>query len=95
MHLPQYREGKIHYDGTAEIMSVYMAREGSKDNWLLWNNANSFSYYETSFGKPKILEKPSIEKVVEKLGSLSSDFDGTEDSNDQPKRKSKRKHKAN
>ena len=41
----------------------------------------------------KTSEKPSIEKVVENLGPLSSDFDGTEDSNDQPKRKSKRKHK--
>ncbi len=97
--IPQYREGKIHYDGTAEIMSVYacLARDaGAKIiGGCCGTTPIHLATMRQALENHKILEKPSIEKVVEKLGSLSSDFDGTEDSNDQPKRKSKRKHKAN
>ena len=88
--IPKYQNGHIHYDGTPELMGQYavLARDagvkiiggccGTMPEHL---KAMRRTLEETPPGP-----RPSLDTIIEKLGSFSSVSDGTGDTSSEPKR---------
>ena len=95
--IPKYADGKIRYDGTPELMASYacLARNaGAKIiGGCCGTTPEHLTVMRQALEDQKPMKKPSIDEIVEKLGPLSSNSDGTDLENIKGRRRLKRRRR--
>ena len=95
--IPKYADGKIRYDGTPELMASYacLARDaGAKIiGGCCGTTPEHLTVMRQALEDQKPMKKPSIDEIVEKLGPLSSNSDGTDLENMKGPRRLKRRRR--
>ena len=95
--IPKYADGKIRYDGTPELMASYacLARDaGAKIiGGCCGTTPEHLTVMRQALEGQKPMKKPSIDEIVEKLGPLSSNSDGTDLENMKGPRRLKRRRR--
>ena len=95
--IPKYADDKIRYDGTPELMASYacLARDaGAKIiGGCCGTTPEHLTVMRQALESQKPMKKPSIDEIVEKLGPLSSNLDGTDLENMKYPRRLKRRRR--
>jgi 5-methyltetrahydrofolate--homocysteine methyltransferase len=97
--IPKYVDGHIHYDGTPELMAEYacMARDAGATiiGGCCGTMPEHLSKMREALETRPRGERPTLDKITEKLGAFSSAVDGTEETTDDtPTRRSTRRRRS-
>ena len=92
--IPKYHNGQIHYDGTPELMADYatLARDCGATiiGGCCGTTPNHLRAMRIALEEHVPQERPSLEKIKKKLGSFSSESDGTDGNMPTRKRQNRR-----
>jgi len=93
--IPKYMDGKIHYDGTPELMAEYAVLARNAGATIIGGCCGTLPEHLTAMRKvldetPKG-DKPTLEDISAAMGPFSSAHDGTGDAAAQPKRRKRRR----
>ncbi len=96
--IPKYVDGHIHYDGTPEMMGQYAAMARDSGATIIGGCCGTMPDHlrkmrEALDTVPRGL-RPTLDQITEALGPFSSQNDGTEDTGDQPERRTRRRRRA-
>ena len=93
--IPKYVEGRIHYDGTPELMADYAALARDAGATIIGGCCGTTPEHlrlmrEALETRPRG-ERPTLDQITDALGAFSSPRDGTEEGADTPTRSRRRR----
>lgn len=95
--IPKYVDGHIHYDGTPELMADYavMARAcgASIIGGCCGTMPEHLRHMREALDTRSMDHPPALEEIVDRLGPISSQVDGTEDGGAAPARRATRRRR--
>ena len=96
--IPKYVDGHIHYDGTPDLMADYAVMARNAGAALIGGCCGTMPEHlekmRAALDETPMGNAPELEEIEAKLGSFSSESDGTGDISNAPQRRTRRRRRA-
>ncbi len=96
--IPKYHDGHIHYDGTPELMADYAVLARDAGATIIGGCCGTMPEHLAAMRKrletTERGDRPTLERIAERLGAFSSASDGTDDAGPAPRERTGRRRKA-